>query len=60
MAKHPNKTIKWKLKSLRNWIYNKWMRYRGHTPTTFNFRTNTYNYENRKKLEEELSRNNNG
>lgn len=44
MTKHPNKTIMWKLKSIRNWFYDKWMRWRGYKPYEFNFKTNTYTY----------------
>lgn len=52
MTKHPSKTIVWKLKSLRSWIYDKWMRWRGYKPLEFDFKNNCYKYMREADLEE--------
>ena len=54
--KHPSKKWGWKLRSVRNWCYNKWMKLRGYTPTTFNFTNNSYNYELRADADSEFNK----
>jgi len=49
-----NNPIRWRWRSLKGWFYNKWMRWRGYTPTTFNFYDNNYNYEKRKEVDKAL------
>lgn len=55
MAKHPNETIKWKLKTLRNWIYDKWMRWRGFKPYGFDFYNNRNIYIKEEEFETEIN-----
>jgi hypothetical protein len=54
MAKHPSKTIKWKLKTLYNWFYDKWMRLRGFKPYGFDFYNNRNIYMREEEFEAEI------
>jgi len=52
MAKHPSKTVRWKWQVVTNFFYDKWMRWvKKSVPTTFNFRTNRYEYEPRTNVD---------
>jgi hypothetical protein len=45
---------RWRWRSLKNWFYDKWMRMRGYTPTTFRPFDNAYNYEKRSEIDKAL------
>ena len=54
MAKHPSKKIKWKFKNIYNWLQKISRKRHNQTSCTFNFATNTYEYEDCDKLVEAI------
>jgi len=46
-----NNPWRWRWRSFKNWFYDKWMRFRGYTPLTFEPYTNSYNYVKRSEID---------
>jgi hypothetical protein len=44
--------IRWRYRSLKNWFYDKWMRWRGYIPYNFEPYSNRYTYIKRSEIDE--------